>query len=79
MSTNLESSNYEDPQVTQSKPSNWLKIALFTAGSAFAGGMAAAWWYRKTLTKLRESGETAKNSHFGISGSSPSEGTDDEI
>jgi hypothetical protein len=46
--------------------SGWLKFALLTAASALAGGVATAWFYRKTLTKLRETGENPKNSHFGI-------------
>jgi len=28
--------------------------------------VAAAWWYRKTLNKLHESGEKGKNPQFGI-------------
>ena len=32
---------------------SWLKFAV-TMGSALAGGMAAAWVYRKTLTQLRQ-------------------------
>jgi hypothetical protein len=30
-----------------------LGLGLITAASAFAGGLAVAWWYRKTLTKLQ--------------------------
>ena len=30
-----------------------LGLGLVTAASAFAGGLAVAWWYRKTLTKLQ--------------------------
>ena len=47
-------------------PSNWLRVGAIAAASALAGGLAAAWWYRKTLTKLRESGESAGNPEFGI-------------
>jgi hypothetical protein len=32
-----------------------------------AGGLATAWFYRKTLAKLRETGESGRNPHFGIS------------
>jgi hypothetical protein len=31
----------------------WLKVSAFAAGSALAGGLAAAWFFRKTLTTLR--------------------------
>jgi hypothetical protein len=42
-----------------------LKVGVIAAGSALAGGLAAAWWHRKTLRKLRETGETGKNPQFG--------------
>jgi hypothetical protein len=58
--------------------SGWLKLGVLTAASALAGGLAAAWWYRKTLARLRETGETDQNPHFGIqSGDSPDENMDE--
>jgi membrane associated rhomboid family serine protease len=33
---------------------SWVKVGLFAATSALAGGLAAAWYYRKTLARLRE-------------------------
>ena len=30
-----------------------LGLGLISAASALAGGIAVAWWYRKTLTKLQ--------------------------
>jgi len=30
-----------------------LGLGLVSAASAIAGGLAMAWWYRKTLTKLQ--------------------------
>jgi hypothetical protein len=58
--------------------SGWLKFALLTAATALAGGVATAWFYRKTLEKLRETGENPQNSHFGISaGHTTGVGTDD--
>ncbi len=30
-----------------------LGLGLVSAASAIVGGMAVAWWYRKTLTKLQ--------------------------
>jgi len=30
-----------------------LRLGLVSAASAVAGGLAVAWWYRKTLTKLQ--------------------------
>lgn len=34
----------------------WLKVGAIAAGSAVLGGLAAAWFYRKTLSQLREAG-----------------------
>jgi hypothetical protein len=49
------------------QPSGWIRVGAVAAASALLGGLAAAWWYRKTLKKLRESGESAENPEFGIS------------
>ena len=36
------------------KPPSWFKVGVLTAISATAGGVAAAWYYRKTLIRLRQ-------------------------
>jgi hypothetical protein len=46
----------------------WLKLGVVTVGSALAGGLAAAWWYRKTLERLRQGAENAENPDFRIPG-----------
>jgi len=71
----ITSGEYEPPKP---KWGSWLKLAMITAGSAVAGGVAAAWWYRKTLEKLRETGEIPKNPHFGISSDNRPGEADDE-
>jgi hypothetical protein len=41
----------------QSRPAGpyaWVKVASVAAASALAGGLAAAWFYRNTLAKLRQ-------------------------
>ncbi|WP_263353119.1 hypothetical protein [Acidicapsa acidisoli] len=35
------------------KVSKVLGLGFVSAASAIAGGLAVAWWYRKTLTKLQ--------------------------
>jgi hypothetical protein len=50
----------------------WLKVGVVAAASALAGGLAAAFFYRKTLTHLRNA--EPDNSNFGIL----DRGTDDE-
>jgi hypothetical protein len=42
-----------------------LKVGLVAAGTA-AAGLAAAWWYRKTLARLREAEEAADDTNFRI-------------
>jgi hypothetical protein len=61
MASTLESSDSttEAPEQTpqepqKSQPPGWLKVGAIAAASALAGGLAAAWFYRKTLTKLQE-------------------------
>jgi hypothetical protein len=66
LANDLESNTSSDPQAPRIRAGAWFKIAILTAGSAFIGGVAAAWWYRKTLTKLHENGETSNNPHFGM-------------
>ena len=39
---------------TKPAPPGWLKVGAVAAASAVLGGMAAAWFYRKTLAQLRE-------------------------
>ena len=46
--------------------SGWLKLGLIASASAFAGGLAAAWWYRKTLKTLSQTDEMSQYPQFGI-------------
>jgi hypothetical protein len=36
------------------EPPSWFKVSALSAASAVVGGLAAAWYYRKTLTRLRQ-------------------------
>ena len=69
--TPLESAG-SDPT---SKPNGplpaWIKVGAIAAASALAGGLAAAWFYRKTLNSFRQAESDAANSDFGISESNP--------
>jgi hypothetical protein len=44
----------------------WLKVGAIAAGSAVLGGLAAAWFYRKALSQLREAGHGIPDSVSGI-------------
>ena len=71
MASHLESITSPSSETEAAQPFGWLKLGAVAAASALAGGLAAAWWYRKTLTKLRQADESTPNSHFGIPGDDP--------
>jgi hypothetical protein len=71
MTNHLESNSSTVPEKEPGKPAGWIKVGAVAAGSALAGGLLAAWWYRKTLSKLRQAEEDAKNPHFGIPADDP--------
>jgi hypothetical protein len=64
-------SHLESARSTESPPSDgrfpaWIKVGAIAAASALAGGLAAAWFYRNTLNKLRQAESGADNSDFWI-------------
>jgi flagellar basal body-associated protein FliL len=79
VSSHQESDISSDSKQPEKEPSRWFRIALLTAASAAAGGLATAWFYRKTLTKLRENGENSQNPHFGIPAEEEQGETEEEI
>jgi hypothetical protein len=44
---------YGKNESRKAQGSGILKVGLISAASAVVGGLAAAWWYRKTLHKLQ--------------------------
>ena len=44
----------------------WIKVSAVAAASALVGGLAAAWFYRKTVSRLRNSEPHVENTDFGI-------------
>jgi hypothetical protein len=44
---------YEGDKSEDPAPSKLLELGLISLSSALIGGLAAAWWHRKTLTKLQ--------------------------
>lgn len=79
MERDVESEGSAAERPARPESPNWLKIAVLSAGSALAGGLAAAWWYRKTLTKLRETGEISQNSHFGTTAGQNTDSSEEDI
>jgi hypothetical protein len=66
MASNSESEPYKLTLSKRGQPSRWIKVGVIAAATALAGGLAAAWWYRKTLKTLRQTGEMNDNPQFGI-------------
>jgi membrane associated rhomboid family serine protease len=66
MTNYLESSSSAGQQGEGGEPAGWFKVGAVAAASALAGGLLAAWWYRKTLNKLRQAEDDTLNPHFGI-------------
>lgn len=70
METHSESASSEKTTEGRPQPAGWLKVSVIAAASALAGGLAAAWFYRKTLRDLQNA---ESDSNFRIS-----ESTDDD-
>ena len=50
----MESEGSQEKETAPVPASGWLKMGVVAAASALAGGLAAAWFYRKTLERLRQ-------------------------
>jgi hypothetical protein len=71
MKTSLESSGSSDPAMQLDRSPSRLRMGAAAAFSLLAGGLVAAWWYRKTLKKLHQVEIDAQNPHFGILDDNP--------
>lgn len=76
MTKSLELATSNTPKSAGTLPVGWFKLGAIATVSALAGGLAAAWWYRKTLTKLRQVEENSQNPNFGIP---PDDPTDESL
>ena len=66
MTTNSESIISDKPTTNEESKGRLLRLGAVAVASALIGGIAAAWWYRKTIQKFHETGENTGNPHFGI-------------
>ncbi len=57
MSNDLGSDIYGDQSRSKAARPGWFGVGVVAA--ALVGGLAAAWYYRKTLARLQEAGELA--------------------
>jgi len=61
-----DSIDYEDDSIPDRRLPGWIKVSAIAAASALAGGLAAAWFYRQTLSRLRQADQNLYDSDFGI-------------
>jgi hypothetical protein len=54
MASNLKSVEYKTEPEENPEAPGWFKIGVLAAASALAGGLAVVWFYRSTLTRLRQ-------------------------
>jgi hypothetical protein len=66
MASDLESAHLTPAEAPREDKSRWVKVGFVAVASALAGGLAAAWWYRKTLASLPDAEEAADHPHFRI-------------
>lgn len=74
MESHLESDSSLPEPAAESRPSDWLKVGVIAAASALAGGMAAAWFYRKTLARLQQAEANTAETEFRM----PEDDLDDD-
>ena len=55
-----------DPVTPGTRSSVRLCLTLFAVVSALTGGLAAAWYYRRTLSRLQHADSNRSDSKFGI-------------
>jgi hypothetical protein len=78
--TNDAKSDISAKEPRPGEPSGkWLKLSAVAFASALLGGIATAWWYRKTVQKLHETGENENNPQFGITSGPDSKVSGDDF
>ena len=71
MENSLQSNGCTTESAPVKRPGGWVGSGAVAVGGALVGGLLAAWWYRKTLHKLRQAEDDSENPHFGILTDSP--------
>ena len=61
----LDSSSSDQDENVESLIPVWLKVGAVAVASALAGGLAAGWFYRKTLHQLQNVEDVDINPDFG--------------
>ncbi len=63
----LDSAIYDSDSQSSERLPGWIKVSAIAATSALVGGLAAAWYYRRTLSRLRQADQNPYDPNFGIS------------
>jgi hypothetical protein len=74
MANSFESDDSCSKNPAKQPAPGWVQVGTIAAASALAGGLAAAWWYRKTLAKLNQAEEKPLDPDFGIQEDDPEDG-----
>jgi hypothetical protein len=65
--TSLDSKDFKKQESLPVEPSpaaSWVKVGAVAAVSALAGGLAAAWFYRRTLRRMQAAESEAEDTNF---------------
>jgi hypothetical protein len=60
MPNHVDSETSPNDRRRQIQFSGWVRLAIVAGASLFAGGIATALWYRRTLEKLHQADHTAR-------------------
>lgn len=64
MASDLESVPSTEETPAKPAPGDWVRMGVVAAASALAAGFAVNWFYRKTLTRLRQAEPGTENPDF---------------
>ncbi|HEY2858243.1 MAG TPA: hypothetical protein VGJ21_07490 [Terracidiphilus sp.] len=73
-STSLISKRSTEDLTPPQRLPRWIKVTAVAVASALAGGVAAAWFYRKTVSRLQNAVEIHENSKSNIDTAEADEG-----
>ena len=73
MENSLQSDGCTQETTAVKRPAGWVRSGAMAVVGALVGGLLAAWWYRSTLSQLRQAEADSKNPHFGIPSDPPAD------
>ena len=73
MTGDLESIVSRESDGRSRQVSGWLRFGIVAAASALAAGLATAWWYKNTLSTLRQAEAGRRNPEYEVSEEDPAD------